>query len=162
MHLLPGQSDAHCPQGSGSALHRFRECVALGSHTSTVSLEFCDGRDGRRTYSRKREEYMADFSLVSRRVLNDSEHRIFRYHFLLGADWKLCCHRMQIDRGAFFHSVYRIEQKLGRAYAELEPYGLYPVNEYFGGVIKKSIGRALEADPLRSRTESRFALSLTA
>src|SRR5271157_1759483 len=58
--------------------NRFRECVALGEHTGGVSLEICRGAEGRRTYSRKREEYMCDFVLVSRRALNESEHKIFR------------------------------------------------------------------------------------
>ena len=43
-----------------------------------------------------------------------TEDKIFRYHFLLGADWKLCARKLGIDRGNFFHAVYRIEQKLGR------------------------------------------------
>jgi hypothetical protein len=114
--------------------NRFRECAANGERTSTITLEFCNGSEGRRTYSRKSEEYMADFCLVSRRLLDDFENRLFRYHFLLGADWQLCCRQMGIDRGTFFHAVYDIEQKLGQAYAELEPYSLYPLTEYFGGV----------------------------
>jgi len=117
--------------------NRFRECAAKGEHTSTVSLEFCNGREGRRTYSRKREEYMADFYLVSRRILDEFENRLFRYHFLLGADWRLCCRQMSIDRGTFFHTVYDIEQKLGQAFAEIEPYPLYPPSEYFGGIIQR-------------------------
>jgi hypothetical protein len=32
--------------------------------------------------------------------------------------------------------VYRIEQKLGRVFRELEPYALFPVNEYFHGPSK--------------------------
>jgi len=102
-----------------------------------VSLEFCRGSEGRRSYSRKREEYVADFCLVSRRSLDEVEYTLFKYHFLLGADWKLCCRRLKIDRGSFFHMVYRIEQRLGRIFCELEPYALYPLNEYFGGVILK-------------------------
>ena len=102
--------------------NRFRDCVAKGTHTSTVTLELCYGREGRRTYSRKREEFIADFSLVSRRELDEFESKIFRFHFLLGADWKLCCRQMRIDRGTFFHTIYRIEQKLGRTFAELRPY----------------------------------------
>jgi hypothetical protein len=94
--------------------------------------------DGKRTYSRKREEYIADFCLVSRRSLDAVEYKLFTYHFLLGADWKLCCRRLRIDRGSFFHMVYRIEQKLGRIFCELKPYALYPIDEYFGGVIVKS------------------------
>src|SRR5262249_46655042 len=70
---------------------------------------------------RKDEEYIADFCLVSRRALDEFEQRVFRYHFLLGADWRLCSRRLGIDRGNFYHAVYRIEQKLGRVFRELEP-----------------------------------------
>lgn len=111
--------------------NRFRECVALGNYGSSVSLEYCPGLEGRRSYSRKREEYMADFCLVARRTLDDAEYRLFRFHFLLGADWKLCCRRLHTDRGNFFHDLYRIERKLGRTFAELQPYPLYPVGDYF-------------------------------
>jgi hypothetical protein len=52
---------------------------------------------------------------------------------VLGADWKLCTRKLGIDRGNFFHAVYRIEQKLGRVFRELEPYCLYPLDEYFQG-----------------------------
>ena len=132
---------------------RFRECVVNGAHTSTVTLEFCGGAEGRRTYSRKREEFMADFCLVSRRVLDDREHRIFRYHFLLGADWKLCCQRLRIDRGYFFHMVYRVQQKLGKAFAETEPYALFPLDEYFGGMIRTDVRRAVRSEMDREKPE---------
>ncbi|MGO4882199.1 MAG: hypothetical protein ACLP59_15405 [Bryobacteraceae bacterium] len=104
-------------------------------YVSRVQIEFCSGKDTRRTYGRKVEEYIADFCLVSRNALNPLEHDIFRYHFLLGGDWKLCCWRLGIDRGTFFHIVYKIEQKLGRVFRELEPHGLFPLDEYFGGAI---------------------------
>jgi hypothetical protein len=81
---------------------------------------------------------MADFCLVSRRVLDEFTYKVFRYHFLLGADWKLCCRQLQIDRGTFFHTIYRIEQQLGRTFAELKPYPLFPLDEYFGGMVHKS------------------------
>jgi hypothetical protein len=38
-----------------------------------------------------------------------------------------------MDRGNFFHAVYRIEQRLGRMFRELEPYSLFPLDEYFNG-----------------------------
>lgn len=143
--------------------NRFRECVALGDQTKAVSLEPSSSRrSSGRTYSRKREEYIADFSLVSRRILDDSQYRIFRYFFILGADWKLCCRQMKIDRGTFFHQVYRVEQILGRAFAELEPYALYPLNEYFGGVVKKEAGRPIPASMARKPSEPRFPLPLSA
>jgi len=86
----------------------------------------------------KNEEYIADFYLVSRRTLNDYEWKIFRYHFLLGADWKLCCKKMNIDRGTFFHDVYRIQQKLGKTFRELKPYALFPLDEYFSGTRRQT------------------------
>lgn len=87
-------------------------------------------------WGRKDEEYVADFCLVSRRALDDEEYRLFRSHFLLGADWRLCCTRLSMNRGNFFHAVYRIQQKLGRAFRELEPYALFPLDEYFHGGIR--------------------------
>jgi hypothetical protein len=76
---------------------------------------------------------MADFVLVSQRSLEDHEKRIFRYHFLLGADWRLCCWHFRVDRGTYFHLICDIENRLGRVFAELAPYPLYPVAEYFSG-----------------------------
>jgi len=119
--------------------NRFRDCVANGAQTSTVSLEFCPGKDGRRTYSRKKEEYIADFCLVSRRALTPFDYEVFRNHFLLGADWRLCCRQMQIDRGTFFHALYRIQHKLGRIFREIRPYSLYPVDEYFAGRVRRKV-----------------------
>ena len=71
-----------------------------------------------------------------RRTLTDEQYRLFKYHFLLGADWKLCCRQLKIDRGNFFHAVYRIESTLGRTFRELQPYSMYPLDEYFGGRVE--------------------------
>jgi hypothetical protein len=89
------------------------------------------GRSGRGSWGRKDEEYIADFELISRRTLDPFHHRIFRWYFVLGADWKLCSRRLGMDRGLFFHAIYRIEEKLGKAFYETEPYPLYPPNDYF-------------------------------
>jgi hypothetical protein len=69
---------------------------------------------------------------------------------------------LQMDRGTFFHSIYRIEQRLGRVFAELQPYALYPLSEYFGGPIRKEPGRSFMAVPLQSRSETRLELPLSA
>jgi hypothetical protein len=61
---------------------------------------------------------------------------------LLGADWKLCCRKLGMDRGNFFHELYRIQQRLGRVFRELQPYGLYPLDEYFGGCTREIAPRA--------------------
>jgi hypothetical protein len=115
---------------------RFKECLLRERYMSKVTLDDVQGRDRRNTWGRKDEEYIADFSLIAKRYLTDSDRQIFRYHFLLGADWKLCCRKTTLDRGEFFHIVYRIQQRLGRVFRELEPYGLYPLSEYFNGESK--------------------------
>ena len=128
----------------------------MGERTASVSWEPCHGPSGGRVFSRKREEYLADFLRVTERALTPEEHRIFRFHFLLGADYYLCCQKLGMDRGTFFHSIYRLEEKLGRVYAELEPYALYPLRDYFGGVAHKD---ARPARVLRVREHTPFPLS---
>lgn len=112
---------------------RFKQCADKEAYISRVSLEANPGRQRKGVYSRKNEEYLADFVLVSKRVLGEGTPawRLFKFHFLLGADWKLCCRKLGVDRGEFFHDVYRIQQKLGRAFRELEPHALFPLDEYF-------------------------------
>ncbi len=117
---------------------RFRECAISGESPGSVSWEVIGGPGGRRTYSRKHEEYMADFALVARRTLCDHDYKIFRYHYLLGAGAKLISTYLRMDRGILFHAIYRIEQRLGRAFCEIEPYPLFPLDEYFGWTVRKT------------------------
>jgi len=135
MRLTHGGREVGCGCAYRAAFracyNQFRQCGTEGERVSVVSLDWVSGVDGRRCYSRKREEYRADFWLVSVRVLHAWQARIFRFHFILGADWRLCCRQLNLDRGTFFHEIYRIEQRLGRVFAELQPYALFPVNEYF-------------------------------
>lgn len=128
---------------------RFVTCVTQERHLSRISLEANRRRPGRLTWGRKDEEYIADFCLISRRTLNEHEYKLFRYHFLLGADWRMCTRRLGMERGSFFHTVYRIEQKLGRVFRELKPYSLYPLDEYFNGTVRMPPARADSAKPER-------------
>src|SRR5262245_56728833 len=109
---------------------RFRECN-MASRSVTITLGRARGPIGKDIFSRKWEGFMADFCLIARRVLSEEEHRIFRHHFLLGADWRLCVRMLKMDRGNFFHMLYRIQQKAGRAFAETEPFPIFPVTDYF-------------------------------
>jgi hypothetical protein len=116
---------------------RFRECASPGVVPGAVSLDHVQGPVGKLVYSLKREEFLADFCLAARRSLSDNDYRIFKYTFLLGADWPLCCKRLNMDRGTYFHHVYRVQGILGRNFAEMEPYPLYPLDEYFAGYVRK-------------------------
>jgi len=112
---------------------RFRQCASKEKYISRLSLEANPGRQRKSVWGMKNEEYIADFCLISRRTLSEYEYTLFKFHYLLGADWKLCSRKMNLDRGTFFHEAYRIEQKLGRTFRELQPYGLFPLDEYFNG-----------------------------
>ena len=135
---------------------RFMRCVTQEKHLSRISLEPHSGRQRPSTWGRKDEEFIADFCLISRRTLNRQEYRVFRYHFLLGADWKLCSRKLGIDRGNFFHAVYRIEQKLGRVFRELEPYSLFPLDEYFHGPSRLELS-SVRRRPLAAASGTRPA-----
>lgn len=110
---------------------RFRFCVQRERRISRVSFEHFGGKERRIMWCRKDEEYVADFHLVSRRVLDPFHYRVFTYYFLLRADWRLCAQRLNLDRGRFFHALYRVQETLGRVFYELEPYALYPPRQYF-------------------------------
>jgi len=115
---------------------RYRECEAMAAHTNGIRVERGAGPSGYRLYSRRQQEYAADFALVGRRVLSSTDYDLFHLHYLLEADWRVCCHDLHLGRGAFFHRAYEIAERLGRAFAELRPYPLYPVAGYFEGVAQ--------------------------
>ena len=113
---------------------KFQMSAVKEKSLTTVTFDGASTRSRRAVWGRKDEEFVADFMLVAKRTLNRAEHQLFRFHYLLGADWRLCCKRLNVDKGQFFHGVYRVEQKLGRVLRELQPYPLYPIDEYFNGI----------------------------
>ncbi len=110
---------------------RFVECTVTGLEGARCSLENAASRELPGAWSRKNEEYVADFLLIAKRTLSPEENRIFRYRYVLGADWRLCCRKLELDKGKFHHTLYRIQHKLGRVFRELKPYGLFPLDQYF-------------------------------
>jgi hypothetical protein len=124
---------------------RFRQCSTKEKYLSRVSLEANPGRQRKSVWGMKNEEYLADFCLIAERTLEAGTlaHKLFKFHFLLGADWKLCTKKLGLNRGDFFHEVYRVEARLGRAFRETAPFALFPLDEYF----TTSISRARPASP---------------
>lgn len=116
---------------------RFKSCVARPKHLCHVTGEiYGTGGQRRMVWGRKIEEYIADFYLISKRTLTPREWRVFQAHFLLGADWRLCCRQLAISKGDFFHLVYSCQEKLGRAFREISPYSLFPLDEYFKSTLR--------------------------
>lgn len=143
--LRPGRAGASTPCNCvfraifRACYARFQQCASKEKYISRVSLESNPGRQRKSVWGLKNEEFIADFCLVSRRTLSESEYKIFKYHFLLAADWKLCCRKFNVDRVTFFHEVYRIEQKLGKTFRELEPHALFPLDEYFNSTGREKV-----------------------
>jgi hypothetical protein len=131
--------------------NRYREVAQKEKYLSRPTLEVSAQR--RRTvWGRRDEEYLADFYLVSKRHLTAPEWNLFRFYFILGVDWKLCAKKLNLDRGNFFHAVYRIEQRLGRIFRDLEPFPLFPLDEYFSparGVVQPTPPPKWESEPVR-------------
>lgn len=118
---------------------KFTEIVLEGSHVAVVSWTQQPNASKQKTYGFKGEEFCADFCTVARRALTEDEHRLFRFHYLLGAGCKICCTKLKMERGYFFHECYRIEQILGRVFRELTPYALFPLDEYFASFRGEAI-----------------------
>lgn len=87
----------------------------------------------RAMYSRPKQEFVADFEIIAKRIFaaSSKEYQVFQLYFLAGQDWKVCTRVVGINRGKFFHMVYKVEECLGRAYFEVRPYPLYPTADYF-------------------------------
>ncbi len=147
--LRPGRGGASAPCNCvfraifRACYARFQQCASKEKYISRVSLESNPGKQRRSVWGLKDEEFVADFCLVTKRTLSKRDHFIFKFHYLYGADWKLCCRRMGLDRGTFFHDVYRIEQILGKTFRELKPHALFPVDEYFNSTTREPMHSSL-------------------
>ena len=93
----------------------------------TPRLSVCRGR----FYSFRNEEYQADFYWTAYRVLDDLEWSVFRLHFLCGIPYYDCTPKLGVNRGDFFHAVYRVKTKVGLECIKVKPYELYPFQVYF-------------------------------
>jgi hypothetical protein len=139
-----------------ACLAKFRQCLDgyadIGKVDWTVVLGQKNSSRSSATWSLRNEEYMADFQLVAFRALNDGKTReqlaeeglapsiywkLFALHMLLGADWKVCCRKLKLDRGTFFHMTYRIQAVLGLAFVDTEPHALFPLDEYFSPMTRR-------------------------
>jgi hypothetical protein len=111
---------------------KFLECTNMPK-LRKVSFWRSHGAVGKLFAGMHREEYIADFTLISRRVLSDSERQVFAEYFLFRRDLNRCCQFLRIDQRDFVSAVRRIEEKCGRAFRETRPYSLFPISEYFEG-----------------------------
>jgi hypothetical protein len=108
----------------------FRKC--LGTYHSIVPhmamTKLGSSRRGRpQSWSNPQAEFRADFELAAKRTLTEQEYKLFHAHFLLDLDWRVCARWVGLDRGNFYHAVYRVMQTVGKALRERE---MFPVADY--------------------------------
>ena len=122
------------------ALHTKYHNIAsrMEALSSCVPTAVIGGKESHFTWGMKNEEFSADFYLLAKRVLDAQHFRVFQLHIIDGWDWRYCCERLGINRGAFFHAVYRLQEAVGLAAVELRPYPLYPIDEYLGAHVLPS------------------------
>ena len=101
----------------------------------------------------KNEEYIADFCIIAKRTLTTSEFRLFHYHFVEQRSWRPCAEKLGLDRGQFFHNVYQVKRKLAVAFYDTEPYGIFPLDEYFNGSTRSGV-RPIALKPQAERSLS--------
>jgi hypothetical protein len=124
-----------------ACLAKYRYVQAMGWNLSRTEWQRVEPRrreSSRGVWGRRHAEFAADVCIVARRALNVRDGQIFRMHYLTGMDWYQCCRAVGLSRGEFFHSAYRIEERLGWAFASLRPYALFPLDEYFGGSAREA------------------------
>jgi hypothetical protein len=117
-------------------------------------------RSGRLVRGFVESEFVAEVELCGRRVLTGTELRLFKLYDLgSGWGWQDCARELRMDRGNFFHAVYAVERKLGKAFSSAGPFGLFPVRRYFGGGVDESqIGRPTLKAGQAWREDSRAVL----
>jgi hypothetical protein len=129
-----------------ACLKRYREEAEMMERTTGSRWEITPG--GALLVGHPGAEYCADFLLAAKRSLTSTEMATFRRHFLAGLPWFACTRA----RGRFFHTVYRVEEKLGKVLIER---GLYPTRRYFARGIDSRL-LATSAMPGPNRVEGPF------
>jgi hypothetical protein len=122
------------------------------AHPIAVNLKRLGAGTGKRTPSprarsgHKSDEFLADFYLVSKRHLSESDWQFFKLNFLMGGE-EICKRRMTAS--VYANTCARIETALGRVFRELEPFPLHPLDEYFSPVprSRKKTVTAFPATP---------------
>jgi hypothetical protein len=137
-----------------ACLTSYRHCKASMGSAGAVQYERVGHAQGRCAIvaSFKRAEYAADFILLSRRVLayRPVELAVFEAYHLDELEWLVAVPRVNrllrmarpLNRGSFFHAVYRAEGLLGAAIVDSRPYSLFPPRDYFSGFIIPAISQA--------------------
>ena len=103
------------------------DAVSMGANVPlTLSVR------GYVSYGMPLADYVIDFDQTARRALTRHQLALLSLYHIAGQPWHVCAPKLRLDRGEFFHQVYRTERLLGCALMETTP-PLYPKARYFAG-----------------------------
>ncbi len=128
---------------------RFRICARASGFERRVSFPMVSGRDRRRTWERRTENYLCDFALTALRVLGreTTRGRIFRWRYLCGATVEMVLERINheprlsrsfgrgerpMSRRTLYEMLAKMEARVGEEFLTLKPHPLWPTWKYFG------------------------------
>lgn len=110
--------------------------IKNAEHLAQFRVEQIGQRGGKTVrrggWSMKRPEFVADLEILAKRVLAPTDFRVWRLYHCYGAQYREACALLDMDKGTFFHAVYRVENQVGRAAREVRPYALFPIADYYG------------------------------
>jgi hypothetical protein len=130
-----------------ACLTSYGHCQASMGSAGAVQYERLGHAQGRCAIvaSFKRAEYAADFILLARRALADRpiDLAVFEAYHIEARGWKDAAPLVNgklhpprpLNRGSFFHTVYRVESILGKAIVNARPYSIFPPADYFSGFV---------------------------
>ena len=156
--LALARNQCTCCHGSGLTLDRrgcFRPCDCVSRNIFRLVIErrqilrspvssgmeilaailSAPQKGGKRrgtTWGFKTAEFCADVDLCVNRTLRGRDRKIYWLHFH-GLDGDALARKLGCTRPYVYRRLQEIEAKLGRKFAEMAPYPLYPVDEYFCG-----------------------------
>ena len=146
-----------------ACLTSYHHCEASMGSAGAVQYERVGHAQGRCAIvaSFKRAEYAADFILLARRVLahRPVELAVFEAYHVDGLEWRVAVPRVNrilhpprpLNRGSFFHAVYRAESLIAAAIVASQPYSLFPPRLYPLRNHPQRIARPTAITPFRIR-----------
>jgi hypothetical protein len=112
--------------------HPVCRCVYRAIFRQCLAAYFKHPNPGPSSFSRD-AEYRADFCLIAKRVLVPRDLKILVEHLLGDNPYRPVAAAVSLDKGNFFHRVYAIEERVGRAFLDAAPHSVWPVAAYFKG-----------------------------
>lgn len=133
----------------------------LKGHMAAIDLDTPSAGYQWRPERARAEEFVADFEMISERVLARPEwkgrRKLFRIYFLWGVEYRRAITLVGVSEGTFDYWLDEVKKTLGREFSRS---GLFPPGEYFhrrerAPEVHSRRGRKSEADEVASSAKAK-------